>query len=273
MSGSILDVVHGTAISPVPLLELRDITKNFGGIRALDRVSLKLFPGEVVSLVGDNGAGKSSFLKVISGINIPDEGAIYLDGRPVVVRSPRDAADIGIQTVYQDLALCENLDTVQNLFLGREMKMPWYFGRRLVRAKMESRARQVIGDLGAKIRDLSVPVGSLSGGQRQAVAISRSVLWDPRVVLLDEPMAALGVEQRRGVSELIKRLRDQGLCVVVVSHDLVEVKDTSDRVVVFRLGRKVTEMTRDEITHERMVAVITGADSSQTKTNREEGEA
>lgn len=254
------DIAYVAAPGPVPLLELRDITKNFGGVRALDRVSLKIFQGEVVALVGDNGAGKSTFLKVISGINIPDEGAIYSDGHPVVIRGPRDAMALGIQTVYQDLALCDNLDTVQNLFLGREVRLPWFLGGRLVRPTMESRAREVIADLGAKIPDLYVQVGWLSGGQRQAVAISRSVLWNPRVVLLDEPMAALGVEQRRNVSELIKRLRARGLGVVVVSHDLVEVLETSDRVVVFRLGRKVTELSGDEITQERMVATITGAD-------------
>lgn len=254
------DIAYGAAPGPVPVLELRDITKNFGGVRALDRVSLKIFPGEVVALVGDNGAGKSTFLKVISGIILPDEGAISCDGHPVAIRGPRDAMALGIQTVYQDLALCDNLDTVQNLYLGRETSLPWFFGGRLVRPTMESRAREVIADLGAKIPDLLVQVGWLSGGQRQAVAISRSVLWNPRVVLLDEPMAALGVEQRRNVSELIKRLRARGLGVVVVSHDLVEVLETSDRVVVFRLGRKVTELSGDEITHERMVATITGGD-------------
>lgn len=251
----------------MPQLELRDISKYFGGVTALDRVSLSIFPGEVAALVGDNGAGKSTLVKILSGILTPDAGEILHRGRAVRLQTARDAAAIGIQTVYQDLALCNNLDTTQNLFLGREMALPWYRGGRLAEAAMESRARRVLGDLGVTIPDLKVPAGSLSGGQRQSTAICRAVLWNAEIVILDEPTAALGVKQRRQVLELIKRLRSENIAVVVVSHDLTEVREVADRVVVLRLGRKVTEMTAGQATHEAMVAAITGADIAATPRN------
>ena len=241
-----------------PLLELRGISKHFGGVTALQRVSLRIFPGEVVALVGDNGAGKSTMVKIMSGVLFPDEGEIRHLGRIVTLRDARDAAAIGVQTVYQDLALCNNLGTIQNLFLGREIARPWYRGGRLIMAAMESRARQVLGELGVVIPDLGVAVGSLSGGQRQSNAICRAVLWDARVVILDEPTAALGVKQRRQVLEVVKRLRAENIGVVVVSHDLVEVRSIADRVVVLRLGRNVAEMRASDATHEAIVAAITG---------------
>ncbi|MFI7067491.1 ATP-binding cassette domain-containing protein [Kribbella sp. NPDC050124] len=243
----------------VPALELRQVSKHYGGVTALAGVSLSVCPGEVVALVGDNGAGKSTLVKTISGIVSPDSGVFYRDGQEVSIASPQDAASVGIQTVYQDLALCDNLDTVQNLFLGRELRGRRLLGGRLRRADMEHRTRKVLADLGVTtLRDISIPVGGLSGGQRQSVAICRSVLWDPGVVLLDEPTAALGVAQREQVLNLIRRLRDAGRAVILVSHDLADVQQIADRVLVLRLGSLVAEFTKDGYTREQCVAAITG---------------
>ena len=258
----------GSAAAP-PLIELHGISKRFGGVTALDGVSLSIHPREVLALIGDNGAGKSTLVKILSGVLAPDEGEIRCEGRVVTLRDARDAAAIGVQTVYQDLALCNNLDTVRNLFLGREIARPWYFGGRLAMPAMESRARQVLAELGVSIPDLGVPAGSLSGGQRQSNAICRAVLWDARVVILDEPTAALGVKQKRQVLEVIKRLRAESIGVVVVSHDLVEVRAVADRVVVLRLGRRVAEMSAGDATHEAMVAAITGARDTGSRRSEE----
>ena len=240
------------------LLQVRDVSMNFGGIAALSSVSFEVWPGEVVALVGDNGAGKSTLVKIISGVQPPSEGDVRCHGTDHSVRSTTDAQSSGIQTVYQDLALCDNLDTIQNLFLGRELYHPWYMGRSLDRAGMEARARKVLASLDVKIRDTNAPSSSLSGGQRQSIAICRAILNDPRVVLLDEPTAALGVAQRKQVLDLIRRLREQGRAVVVISHDLGDVQEVADRVVVLRLGKKVTEVKRGEYTREDLVGAITG---------------
>lgn len=245
------------------VLELHEITKQYGGVTALGGVSLGVRAGEVLALVGDNGAGKSTLIKIISGIVEPSSGQFLHDGGEVRLASPQDAAALGIQTVYQDLALCDNLDTVQNLFLGRELHDPLPLGARLRRAAMEHRAREVLSDLGVTtLRDLTVAVGGLSGGQRQAVAICRSVLWAPSVVLLDEPTAALGVAQRAQVLALIERLRERGMGVILVSHDLADVHQVADRVAVLRLGRKVVEYARDGYTRAELVAAITGMDQA-----------
>lgn len=242
-----------------PALELLNIVKRFGGVIALKHVSLAVYPGEVLALVGDNGAGKSTLIKTIAGINIPDDGTITCAGAEVKLESPAHAIAHGIQAVYQDLALCDNLDTVQNLFLGRELRGPWFLGSRLRRAHMESRARKVLSDLGVTtLKDLSIPVGNLSGGQRQSVAICRSVLWEPNVVLLDEPTAALGIAQRKQVLGLIERLRAAGHAVILVSHDLADVEKVADRIAVMRLGEKVVEFTRGEYTRTDLVSAITG---------------
>jgi D-xylose transport system ATP-binding protein len=241
-----------------PLLEVRGVSKHFGGVAALSDIFLAVHAAEVVALVGDNGAGKSTLVKVISGIEAPDHGEIRFMGEPVALKGPKAANQIGIQTVYQDLALCDNLDTVQNLFLGRERGASWYAGGRLDRAGMEGQARQILSELDVKIRDLAVPAGALSGGQRQSVAICRSVLSDPRLILLDEPTAALGVAQRRQVLALIDRLRGQGRGVIVISHDLGDVQQVADRVVVLRLGRKVAEFRRNEYSRDLLVGAITG---------------
>ena len=239
-------------------LELRSVGKSYGGVQAVADVSFGVRPGEVLALVGDNGAGKSTTIKIIAGIVTPDAGQIRC-GEPVRIGSPVEAMKHGIQTVYQDLALCDNLDTVQNLFLGRELHASAALGGRLRRAAMEARAREILTGLGVvTLKDLSVPVGSLSGGQRQSVAICRAVLSDPKVVLLDEPTAALGVAQRRQVLELIDRLRQQGRAVIVVSHDLGDVKAVADRVVVLRLGRCAAEFEQGAYTRDQLVQAITG---------------
>jgi len=239
-----------TSADNTPMMELRGISKHFGGVTALDRTDLKLFPREIVAIVGDNGAGKSTLIKAISGTQPPDSGRFFFNGKPAEIREPQDASRVGIETVYQDLALCDNLDTVQNLFLGNEMMTSFRTGRRLNHARMESVAR---------IRSLRTPVGRLSGGQRQGIAICRCILREPKVVLLDEPTAALGVEQRQGVVRLIKRLKSESRSVIVISHDLHDVVlEVADRIVVLRLGRKVAEFERAGINASDLVAAITG---------------
>ncbi|WP_448620294.1 ATP-binding cassette domain-containing protein [Geodermatophilus sp. URMC 65] len=242
-----------------PVVVCQGVSKHFGGITALDGIDLALRAGEITALVGDNGAGKSTLTKVLAGIYSPEEGSIRIRGVEQRFHGPKDAAAAGIQVVYQDLALCDNLNTVQNLFLGRELIGPAVGGRRLRRSDMERRAHGVLGELGVKVRSLGVAVGQLSGGQRQGIAICRSVLTDPEVVLLDEPTAALGVEQKRQVRGLLERLRSQGRAVMVISHDLHDVQELADRVVVLRLGRKVAELRRGEYSSSDIVDAITGA--------------
>lgn len=261
-------MTSGTATARRPLLALKHITKRFGGITALRDISIDVCAGEVVALVGDNGAGKSTLVKTIAGINQQDHGSIEFEDREVTLNRPQEASQLGIQTVYQDLALCDNLDTVQNLFLGRELYSSFFAGRRLRRAQMEDRAREVLRGLNVKIRDYSAPVLSLSGGQRQSVAVARAVLSDPKVVLLDEPTAALGVPQRAEVLGLIHRLREQGRGVILISHDLGDVLEVADRVVVLRLGEKVAEFTRETVTRDGLVAAITGINDSSAANPR-----
>jgi len=246
--------------APVPVLELKSVTKRFGAVDALSGVDFEVFPSEVVALVGDNGAGKSTLIKVIAGTHEPDAGVIRFDGVEVKIHSPRQATHMGIETVYQDLALCDNLDVVANMFLGREMVLPPKSLRRLSELEMERRALDVLRRLNVTtIRSVRAPVSSLSGGQRQSVAISRAVMWNSKIVLLDEPTAALGVAQTYQVLELIKRLRQQGLGVVLISHNLHDVFEVSDRIVVLRLGRRVATFGRAAVTPEDVVAAITGA--------------
>ncbi len=220
----------------VPLLELRTISKSFGAVRALRDVDLSLSSGEVTALTGDNGAGKSVLIKTIAGIHAPDGGQILWKGRPVHIRSPKDAAALGIETVYQDLALCDNLDIVQNMFLGRELTRRGL----LAEEDMELSARQTLADLSVTtVRSIRQPVVSLSGGQRQAVAVARAVMWNSELVIMDEPTAALGVAQTAMVLELVRRLADRGLAVMMVSHNLNDVFAVADRIVVLHLGRMV----------------------------------
>ena len=233
----------------------RGVSKRFGAVRALDAVDLDLSAGEVVALVGDNGAGKSTLIKVISGAVTADEGRLERGGVPVQINNPHQARSLGISTVYQDLALCENLNVIGNLFLGSERRR-WSLLRKI---EMERSARTLLSSLDVRIQDIQVPVAMLSGGQRQSVAIARALVGDPWLVILDEPTAALGVEQTAQVLDLIRRLRDRGLAVLVISHNLADVRAVSDRTVVLRLGRNAGEFRTAETSPEAIVAAITGA--------------
>ncbi|TPW30340.1 ATP-binding cassette domain-containing protein [Pararhizobium mangrovi] len=235
------------------VLALRGISKNFGAVSALTHIDLDVHAGEVVALVGDNGAGKSTLVKVLAGVHQPSSGTIEFAGKPVKLTSPSTALDLGIATVFQDLALCENLDVVANIFLGRE-KDPM----RLDEVGMEIRAWQLLNELSARIPSVREPVASLSGGQRQTVAIARSLLLEPKVILLDEPTAALGVAQTAEVLDLIERVRERGLGVVMISHNMEDVRAVADRIVVLRLGRNNGVFTPDS-TNQDLVSAITGA--------------
>ena len=244
-----------------PILELKNISKRFGAVQALSEVNFEVYQGEVLGLVGDNGAGKSTLVKVIAGTYQPDSGHYLFEGKEVTVNNPHEATQLGIQTVYQDLALCDNLDVVANLYLGREEMEP-AFSRLLStidEITMEQRALNFINDLHVRIPSLRARIATLSGGQRQSVAVARAVMWNSKVVLLDEPTAALGVEQTHQVKDLITRLRQQGLGVVVISHNLVDIFDVSDRIIVLRLGRRVATFQTHVSNPEQVVAAITGA--------------
>jgi len=244
-----------------PLLELKGISKRFGAVQALTDVDFEIDAAEVVALVGDNGAGKTTLIKCIAGTHQPDEGAIFFEGREVKIHTPSDATRLGIETVYQDLALCDNLDVVANMFLGRERLEPAKLGF-LAELGMERDSLDVLRTLNVTtIGSVRTKVAALSGGQRQSVAISRAVMWNSRILLLDEPTAALGVAQTAQVHALIKRLREQGLGVVVISHNIQEVFEVSDRIVVLRLGRRVATFRQQETTPEEVVAAIVGARS------------
>ena len=241
------------------LLVAEGLTKRFGGVAALSDVDFEVEAGEVVALVGDNGAGKSTLIKALSGAQPADSGTIRIDGEPVSVRSPQDAFRLGIATVYQDLALADNLDVVANLFLGSETRSRGlgFLTRTLDEPAMEQRTRELLRTLNVgTLHDVRAPVGRLSGGQRQSVAIARSLLGAPRLVILDEPTAALGVAETAEVLALIHRLRERGLGVVVISHNLDTVFDVADRIVVLRLGRRVATFERADTTREQVVAAI-----------------
>lgn len=249
--------------NPQSLLELRGIKKAFGAVEALKGVNFSVYPNEVVGLVGDNGAGKSTMIKIISGTYEPTAGDIFVDGTPAVFRSPRDANAAGIETVYQDLALCDNLDVVANLFLGRETVAASFAGAPMQEADMEKRSASVLQTLHIRIPSVRTPVGALSGGQRQSIAVGRAVLWGSRLVLLDEPTAALGVEQQREVLSLVLRLKRQGLSVVIISHNLQQVFEVADRIVVLRLGQVVANVKASEVTGDDVVGYITGTQAAQ----------
>jgi D-xylose transport system ATP-binding protein len=246
-----------------PRLRVHGISKSFGAVRALYGVDFEVNAGEVVGLVGDNGAGKSTLIKVISGVGPADEGEIFLEGKQVQISSPQAANNLGIETVYQDLALCDNLDVVANLFLGREERS---FLRSLNEIDMEKQALNVLRTLDVKLPSTRTAVATLSGGQRQSVAVAKSILRQAKVVLLDEPTAALGVAQTKQVLNLIRRLREQGLAVVVISHNLADVFEVVDRVIVLRLGRRVGTFDIKTTSPEQIVAAITGAEFGQLMT-------
>ncbi len=244
---------RGASISPT--LELKGVSKSFGVVQALTDVDFEVRAGEVMALVGDNGAGKSTLIKSIAGIHPIDSGKIFFEGREVHISGPKDAAKLGIEIVYQDLALADNLDVVQNMYLGREVHD---FLQRLNEPVMEQKTLETMRSLAVTtIRSVRQRVASLSGGQRQSVAVARAVMWNSRVVILDEPTAALGVAQTRQVLDLIKRLREQGLAVVLISHNLVDVFEVADRITVLRLGRNVGVYERARTTQEEIVEAIT----------------
>lgn len=237
-----------------PVLQLRGVSKRFGAVQALTDVDLDISPGEVVAIVGDNGAGKSTLVKILAGVHPADDGVISFEGRPVTIPTPTASRALGIATVFQDLALCDNLDVVSNLFLGREIG-----GFTLDEEEMEMRSWTLLRQLSAKIPSVRIPIASLSGGQRQTVAIARSLVGDPRIVILDEPTAALGVAQTAEVLNLVERLRDLGHGVALISHSMVDVQAVADRVVVLRLGRNNGDFRISEVTSEDIIAAITGA--------------
>src|SRR3954451_18211632 len=258
MRSASTDCVVGTrdlSSETTPLLQLRGISKSFGSVQALTDVDFEVRLGEVMALVGDNGAGKSTLVKCVAGIHAPDSGEIFFDGKPVHVSSPKDASRLGVEVVYQDLALCDNLDVVQNMFLGREER-DWLW--RLKEPVMEQRTAETLRSLSVTtIRSIRQPVASLSGGQRQSVAVAKAVQWNSKLVILDEPTAALGVAQTRQVLELVKRLADQGLAVVLISHNLHDVFEVATRITVLRLGRDVGVYEREKTTQQEVVQAIT----------------
>lgn len=241
------------------VLEARGITKSFGHIEALRGADFAISPGEVVGLVGDNGAGKSTLISILVGDQRPDAGEITIDGTPVTLHSPEEAREMGIETVYQDLALADDLDAPANLFLGREVlrKGPLGFLGFLDTATMRDRARGLLQELGVRL-DLAAPVATMSGGQRQSVGVCRAVTWASRIVFMDEPTAALGVVQTERVIRLIKRVRDRGIAVVLISHNLPEVLEVADRIDVLRLGRRVASLAPHEASTERLIGAMTG---------------
>ncbi len=241
--------------TPETVLSLEGVSKRFGAVQALSDISFDVRAGEVVALVGDNGAGKSTLVKTIAGVYSPDDGTVTFDGRRVDIGSPAEAQHLGIATVFQDLALCDNLDVVGNLFLGREL----HYGRTIDEVEMERRSWELLRQLSAKIPSVRIPVASLSGGQRQTVAIARSLLGEPKVVMLDEPTAALGVAQTAEVLNLVERLRERGLGVILISHNISDVMAVCDRVFVLRLGRNNGTFTISQTSSRELIAAITGA--------------
>ena len=250
-----------------PLLALKGFTKSFGPVEALKDVDLDVYRGEVVGLVGDNGAGKSTLIKAVSGAQAADSGEARWEGRPVKLHTPHDATGLGIATVYQDLALAENLDVVANLYLGQEVVNTVPGVHVLDEVGMEQKSVELLSSLGVTtLRSVRTEVASLSGGQRQAVAIARSLLGEPKMVILDEPTAALGIVQTAHILKLVERLRDRGLGVIVISHNLHNVFEVSDRIAVLRLGRLAATFKVEETTREQIVASITGADVKERAT-------
>ena len=260
-AGAVEDGAAGTQAPGSPLLALKGIDKRFGAVQALVGVDLEVPAGQVTALVGDNGAGKSVLIKTIAGIHPPEDGQIYWDGNPVHIRTPKDAAALGINTVYQDLALCDNLDIVQNMFLGRE-RLHLHF---LTEDDMEKAAAETLRSLSVTtVRSIRQPVASLSGGQRQSVAVARAVMWNSKLVIMDEPTAALGVAQTRMVLDLVKRLSSHGLAVIMISHNLNDVFEVADRLAVLYLGHLVSSGPASEYDRQIVVDLMTTGKSSRT---------
>jgi D-xylose transport system ATP-binding protein len=253
--GSPVFMEEETDLSDVPILELRGVSKSFGAVQALYQVDFHVSPGEVMALVGDNGAGKSTLIKCIAGIYPFDEGEVVFNDEKVNIHGPKDAARLGIEVVYQDLALADNLDVVQNMFLGREEKDSL---RRLDETSMEAKAQETLKSLSVTtLRSVRQTVAGLSGGQRQSVAVAKAVMWNSKVVILDEPTAALGVAQTRQVLDLVARLGEQGLAVILISHNLHDIFEVGDSITVLRLGQNVAEFKRKETNQQEVVEAIT----------------
>jgi fructose transport system ATP-binding protein len=252
-------------IDPAPILEAHELVKHFGHVVALDGADLELYPGEILAIIGDNGAGKSTLIKALSGALQPDDGEIRLDGEKAHFRSPRDAQRAGIETVYQDLAVAPALDIASNIFLGREMRRRGPQGhvlRMLNKGAMRREATRHFAELKIGIRSMSQPVENLSGGQRQGVAVARAATWARRVVIMDEPTAALGVKETRQVLDLILRVRERGLPVILISHDMPNVFELADRIQIMRLGKRVAVVTPKTHSMPEAVAIMTGAAAS-----------
>ena len=248
-------------MAPEPVLEARGVVKTFGRVQALRGANFTVYPQEVVALVGDNGAGKSTLVKTLVGVHPPDQGEILFEGKPVAINTPHDARDLGIETVFQDLALAAEIDPAANMFLGRELLRSGFLGKLgfLDKGTMRRRSDEAFKNLGVKIQDTSARVANMSGGQRQGIAICRAVTWAKRVVFMDEPTAALGVVQTRAVLELIRRVRDRGVSVVLISHNMPEVLEVSDRIEVLRLGKRVAQYKGKETGVDELVGAMTGA--------------
>jgi simple sugar transport system ATP-binding protein len=246
---------------PEPLLEARGLTRRYGQVLALQGADFTAYPGEVVALIGDNGAGKSTLVKVLSGVIGPDKGSIRLGGEEVEFGSPQEARGVGIETVFQDLALAPDLGPAENAFIGREYVKPGWRGRLgvLDKERMRREALDAFTSMGTDVKDVYAPVATLSGGQRQSVAICRAIMWASRVLFLDEPTAALGVRQTRNVLDLVRRVADRGVAVVLISHNMPEVLEVSDRIEVLRLGRRVAQFRGADVTIEQLVGAMTGA--------------
>jgi fructose transport system ATP-binding protein len=251
---------------PQPILEGRGLVKRFGQVVALDGADFELYPGEIVAIIGDNGAGKSTLIKSLSGALQPDDGEIRLDGERVRFRSPGDARSAGIETVYQDLAVAPSLDIASNIFLGREARWrgPLGFGLRLLdKRRMRREAAQHFAELEIGVQSITQPVETLSGGQRQGVAVARAAKWARRLAIMDEPTAALGVRETRQVLDLIQRVRERGLPVILISHDMPHVFELADRILIMRLGKRVAVVTPQTHTMPEAVAIMTGATKAE----------
>jgi simple sugar transport system ATP-binding protein len=248
-------------VSEAPLLEARSIVKRFGGIEALRGASFSIARGEVVALMGDNGAGKSTLVKTMCGVHRPDEGELLFEGRPVRFDSPKAAQAVGMEIVYQDLAMAPDLDASANMFLGRELTRAGFAGRLgfLDKKTMRERTREALAAMQVQLKSIDAPIATLSGGQRQSIAVVRAVTWADKLVIMDEPTAALGVAQTRAVLELIGRVKASGRAVIIISHNVPDVMAVADRVEVFRLGRRTARFSREKMTTENIVGAITGA--------------
>ena len=251
------------AVPPAPILQAKNLVKTFGRVVGLDGVSLELYPGEVLAIIGDNGAGKSTLIKCLTGAEVPDQGEILLDGKPVAFKRPQDARHAGIETVYQNLAVSPALDVASNLFLGREERKKGILGsvfRIIDTAGMRKKARAELTELGiSTLQDVTVPVENLSGGQRQAVAVARAAAFGSKVVVLDEPTAALGVRESNQVLQLVRNLRDRGIPVILISHNMPHVFEVADRIHIQRLGKRAATITPTSHTMTEAVAIMTGA--------------